>query len=140
MRKLILVLLLSGLCGAADDKEDFDAFFYVFCTDTAAQKQRVKFPLRKTTLLDSGHEKYDTTVFSAKNWKHQSFFVDYGLAYHSQIYDNFDLELRDSDERVFAWHGVESGVQVYYYFKRISGKWFLIDWKNLSAKTAQGIP
>ncbi len=140
MPEVVIVLFLSAMCSAADGKEDFDAFFYPFCADTSFQKQRVKFPLYKTTLLDSVPEKYDTTVFSAKTWKHQSFFIDYGLAYHSQIYDNFDLELKDTDERVFAWHGVESGVQVYYYFKRMNGKWFLIDWKNLSAKTAHGGP
>jgi hypothetical protein len=43
-----------------------------------------------------------------------------------QIYDNFNGELRDTDERLFHWKGVETGVNVKYFFKREGGKWYLV--------------
>ena len=46
------------------------------------------------------------------------------------IYDNFDCKLRETDERVFRWKGF-TGMDERYFFKRISGKWFLIKIENL---------
>jgi hypothetical protein len=35
--------------------------------------------------------------------------------YRPQIYDNFNGELRDTDERLFCWIGIENGIYGEYY-------------------------
>ena len=40
------------------------------------------------------------------------------------------MNLRNTDERVFVWSGVENGAYVSFFFKRINGQWYLIKQKE----------
>lgn len=52
--------------------------------------------------------------------------------YRPQIYYNFDGKLRNSDQRLFCWEGVENGICVQYKFQRLDGLWFLIERNDFS--------
>jgi len=43
-----------------------------------------------------------------------------------QVYDNFNLEFRPTNERLLHWYGVETGGDVKYYFQGFDGLWYLI--------------
>lgn len=42
------------------------------------------------------------------------------------------MNLRKTNERVFVWSGVENGIFINSYFKRIKGKWYLVKKEDLS--------
>lgn len=116
------------------EKEDFNKFFYKFSTIPAFQLERIHFPISMTYLdyppPKDGVPAFDLEEMEKKitqtDWKHKYFFYNREPRYRAQIFDNFDRRLRDTDERVFSWLGVENGIQVLYFFKRISGKWYLV--------------
>jgi hypothetical protein len=116
--------------------EDFDSFFWVFMTDSAFQKSRIKFPLKcitwKTKLngdADLGGE-IDTIQISETKWHYDPFYINFATE-RTQVYDNFKLKLRPSNERVLHWYGVESGGDAKYFFKGFDGKWYLIEKEQL---------
>ena len=80
--------------------------------------------------LNSGLDNLDSTVILEKDWQHNYFYFDSNSSYRPQFYDSFSATLKDTDERVFAWLGIETGVKIYYFFKRIEGKWYLIKIKD----------
>lgn len=119
------ILLVSNLYSQYNN-ENFDSFFYNFSTDKEFQLERIKFPLEFITWKDEG------TIGSGietKTWTHDFFYMNESSV--PQVYDNFEGKLKDTDERLFNWIGVETGVNVKYYFKRIDGLWHLIKKENL---------
>jgi hypothetical protein len=117
-------------------KEDFNQFFPRFIVEKDFQLERVQFPLTKIVLIDDPNPKGDyinkTVNVDKSEWEHISFYYTSDRRPRAQIFDNFEAKLRDTDERVFAWLGIETGYQIYYYFQRIDGKWYLIKIKDCS--------
>ena len=112
-------------------KEDFDEFFYKFMIEPEFQLSRIKFPLEFVGFKDGyPGEETDTIYLTEDQWKHNHFYLNESSI--PLIYDNFDMKLRDTDERIFVWSGVENGIYVTYYFRRIKGKWFLIKEEDFS--------
>jgi len=109
--------------------EEFESFLYKFCSDSVFQICRIKFPLEYVTLNYDTYEEIKTTI-EKKDWRMDYLFMNEEK--RSQIYDNFSLSLKDTDERVFCWHGVENGINVLYFFKRIQRKWYLIKFEDTS--------
>jgi hypothetical protein len=112
-------------------QEDFDDFFYKFMLEPDFQVSRVKFPL-KFIGFKNGHpgNHIDTVYLLKDKWKHKSYYL--GRQYIPIIYDNYDLVLQNTDERLFRWAGVENGIDVKSFFKRIGGQWYLIQEENFS--------
>ncbi len=110
-----------------ENKEDFDNFIYKFISDSLYQLDRIKFPL-KSQQWDS--DEVDSTRIEKSNWKTVRFF--WGEQYRPQIYDNFKREMRDTDERLFCWEGIENGINVEYRFSRIKGLWYLTEFNDFS--------
>jgi hypothetical protein len=108
-------------------KEDFEDFIYKFISDSLYQLDRIKFPL-KSQQWDS--DKVDSTRIEKDNWKTVRLF--WGEEYRPQIYDNFKREMRDSDERLFCWEGIENGINIEYRFNRIKGRWYLTEFSDFS--------
>jgi hypothetical protein len=134
MKKVILItigLFVINAINAQNKKEDFDKFFFKFSTDSIFQIERIVFPLEYITWKseDLFAEESDTFWIKQNEWEHDFFFMN--NSYRPQLYDNFQGELRDTEERLFQWIGIESGTNVKYFFKRIDGKWFLIKKENL---------
>jgi hypothetical protein len=108
-------------------KEDFDDFILKFISDSLYQLDRIKFPL-KSQQWDS--DEVDSTRIEKSNWKTVRLF--WGEQYRPQIYDNFKREMRDTDERLFCWEGIENGINVEYRFNRINGLWYLTEFNDFS--------
>jgi hypothetical protein len=134
MKKLILVLLVMIKCYlvfSQDYDNNFDTFLFKFATDKEFQIERIKFPLEFVT-WENPEEiggNIVTKMIQKENWQHDYFYANQN--YRPQIYDNFEGNLRNTDERLFQWIGVETGVNVKYFFKKIEGKWFLIKKEQL---------
>jgi hypothetical protein len=109
------------------DKEEFNNFVYKFIGDSVFQISRIKFPL-KSQQWDM--DEVDSSRIERKDWKIIRLFG--GQEYRPQIYDNFKREMRDTDERLFCWEGVENGINVEYRFNRINRQWFLTEYNDFS--------
>ena len=116
-----------------NENEDFFNFFINFNSDLDFQLSRIKFPLQKIGLSED-YTKIDTVYLN--NTGERIFISIYydNLSYSSyeQFYDNFEHKLRDTDERVFARYGNGNGIEVFYYFKRINGLWYLVKVEDFS--------
>jgi len=102
------------------ENENFNNFFFSFMTDSVFQKDRIIFPLKyHTTTIDLMK---DTIIYiQKKDWVHNSFYIN-TASERTQIYDNFDLNLRRTNKRLLHWYGVETGGNSKYYFEGINGK------------------
>jgi len=109
--------------------EDFNTFIYKFCSDTSFQKDRIKFPIEASFFIDFDQDPLDTTVLK-NDWKHNYLIMK--EEYVIQTYDNFESELRNTDERLISYEGVENGILVNYYFKKIDNLWYLIRFEDYS--------
>ncbi|MEX0965966.1 MAG: DUF4348 domain-containing protein [Bacteroidia bacterium] len=111
--------------------EDFETFFYQFMYDPDFQISRIKFPLPFIYFKDGDPgDETDTTFLTKEKWEHNHYFLNETSI--PVIYDNYEMKLRNTEERVFVWSGVENGIYVTSYFKRINGKWFLIRKEDFS--------
>ena len=108
--------------------EQFDSFFEKFISDSTFQLSRIKFPLASTTLVNG--DEYLTEKLQISDWKYTPLYSN--DTYTSQIYDNFQMKLRNSDERMFCWKGIENGICIQYMFKCICERWFLIEYNDFS--------
>lgn len=107
------------------NQEKFRHFFYKFIFNDDFQLDRIKFPLQYIHYEDwVCGDGIDTTFIVKNNWKHNLFYLTETSI--PIIYDNFEMKLDNSDERVFCWRGVENGLDLRYYFNRIKGKWYLL--------------
>ncbi len=106
------------------NNEDFNRFFFSFMTDSVFQKNRIIFPLKYYT-TDINLMKDTVIHIQKKDWIHKPFYIN-SASERTQIYDNFDLSLRRTNQRLLHWYGVETGGNSKYYFEGIKGKWFLI--------------
>ncbi len=118
------------------DNEDFNIFFMRFMTDSVFQKSRIKYPLKYITWstnsygdVDLGGE-IDTIQITEANWQYDPFYFN-NASERTQIYDNFELKFRPSNERLLHWYGIETGGDAKYYFNGFEGKWFLIKKEQL---------
>lgn len=126
LKDSVLVICESDLA-----QEGFDSFFYKFMIEPEFQLSRVQFPLEFAGFKDGYPEDdIDTAYFTKDKWEHNSYYLDKTSI--PIIYDNYEMKLRNSDERIFVWSGVENGISVSSYFKRIDGKWYLIKQADFS--------
>lgn len=113
------------------EQEIFDDFFRKFMIEPDFQLSRVKFPFESVGFKDGyPGDDNDTTYFTKEKWQHNSYYLDKQSI--PIIYDNYDLDIQNTDERVFVWAGVENGINVKSFFKRIEGKWYLIKDEDFS--------
>ena len=119
-----LLLLFANACAA--QVESFDEFLPKFSNDSVFQMSRVSFPLKHVFLDDDTFE-LDSTTISKKDYHLNKLYYElYGRSdAFPVLYDNFDLNFRDTNERVFQWKGF-TGMDERYYFKRVERKWFLV--------------
>jgi len=106
-----------------ENGEEFDNFLLKFCEDVEFQKARVKFPFIDLSI--SGESNKDTiNAFIQKDkWQHLALILE--EKYIIQKYDNFECKLRNTNERVLAYEGIDNGIGNYYFFKKFDGTWYL---------------
>lgn len=133
--RLLLFLILTTVslsCKvdlSSNSAEEFPTFFDNWCSDEEFQLSRINFPLEYTYLDGDFNEV--TTFLEWNDWEKTNCFFNNSTDARPQFYDSFSHSLRDTDERVFAWHGVGTGEEIYYYFKRIKGKWVLVRFEDI---------
>lgn len=110
--------------------EDFMSFFWNFMSDSTFQVNRIKFPIKNVTWLEDPGDAIDTLIIEKSEWKYESFYINTANE-RTQIYDNYELKLQATNERVLHWYGVETGGDAKYFFKGFSGKWYLVSMENL---------
>lgn len=107
------------------DREDFFVFFQDFCLIKEYQLNRIKFPLKESYLSEDLNEILSKEI-KREDWKYIKLknFENNTIEYY---FDDFNkLEIPDTDEKVYSIIGIENGISINYYFKRINGIWFLI--------------
>ena len=109
--------------------EEFMDFFSKWCSDGEFQVSRIRFPLDYTELDGDFNEK--RSYLAKDEWRISHCYFNNSTDARPQFYDSFDHELKESNERVFAWHGVGTGQETYFYFKRIEGKWYLVKYEDI---------
>ena len=129
LASVLLVVSFSFDSLAQTKSEDFNSFIFEFSTDSVFQISRIHFPLEKITITNDLIDDTSSTI-QKSDWKHSYLFIN--SSSRTQIYDNFEKKLSDTDERILSFLGIENGLQVYYFFKRLSGKWFLVKIEDLS--------
>jgi hypothetical protein len=70
-----------------------------------------KFPLE--SVIQTEFDMVVTKSIELADWKIIRLFGT--EQYRPQIYDNFNGELRATDERLFCWIGIENGIYGEYY-------------------------
>lgn len=121
---------LKSLNTKTFDNEDFDNFFWGFMTDSIFQLERIKFPLKYITWKDDLGGEIDTLEINKVDYKYNSFYINFASE-RTQVYDNYELKLQPTNERLIHWYGVETGGDSKYYFKGFNGKWYLIKKEQL---------
>ena len=112
-------------------QEDFNDFFYKFMIEPDFQLSRVKFPLEFVKFKDGyPGDDIDTIYITKEKWQHNYYYLKKESI--PIIYDNYDMKFQNTDERLFVWAGVENGINVKSFFKRIDGKWYLIKEEDFS--------
>lgn len=123
------LLLFPILVYGQEDKEYFDSFIQEFSSDSSFQMSRIQFPLPFKTMNHDTYEEVEMTL-SKDQWNFHSVLPNYES--FTQTFDNFEREMEGSGERVFSITGNGNGINIYYYFKRKDGKWFLVKFEDTS--------
>ena len=112
--------------------ENFNRFLEKFMTDSLFQIERTAFPLTYIYLdFDSPNLQTDTTFLQKENWRHQWFYFN-DFSYIPRFYDNYQMELRNTSQRLLHFKGIETGTNSKYYFEFQNNKWLLIWIENFS--------
>jgi len=136
MKKLLSIFLLlspSLVFSQTNIPEQFESILLNFSSDSLFQISRIEFPVVSVTLDQEYFEEVKSEI-QKSNWVFVNLFGEEltRLNFRTQIYDNFELKMDDSGERVFSSLSIVGGMHIYYYFKRINGKWFLVKFKDVS--------
>ncbi len=113
------------------ESENFFIFFQDFCKIEEYQFSRIEFPLTESVLSEDLNSTINK-VFKRSDWKFIEIkkFENNSFDYY---YNDFSkTKIPDSDEKVYSIIGIENGIAINYYFKRIKGKWFLVKIEDLS--------
>jgi Domain of unknown function (DUF4348) len=111
--------------------EIYFMFLKDFSLSPEFQKSRIKFPLQDCYLKDD-HSDTCEYIMSEK-WIHVVLIDTARIPIVvNVIYNNFNKELSDTDERVYSFIGVENDISNSYYFKRIDGLWYLVKREDFS--------
>ncbi len=135
LKKIIYISLLLLTCsciaqksiteGTKIETENFKSFLEDFSLSKEFQLSRIKFPLSDCKYIGT----YATPCRDiAKNEWNYIVLVDTLNPPSTivDIYDNFQLEMKNSGERVLAFEATETNFCRYYFFKAVEEKWFLI--------------
>ncbi len=105
--------------------EDFQLFFDKFMQDSTFQLSRIDFPLTYIVEEFDNKLELDTIQLEKEDWEYQTFYL-YIAKERSQIYDNFQGQLRANNQRMVHWFTTgEKKSSANYYFQGKEGIWML---------------
>ncbi len=137
MKIIIISMIVLFLIGCSSRPKinqtiEFRHFLWTFFNNEEFQKGHVVFPL-EFVYYEYDEKEYDFVLakkyISKGNWKPYS-----GPEYYRcetscldlVMYDNFERQHKNSNERVLSFEGVHNGIFSSLYFKRIRGEWYLV--------------
>lgn len=128
---LVIILILLGCNNQVENQnEDFVDFIIKFSFDESFQIERIMFPLKKYALDNTLNSEVKTKL-QKTNWTHIQ-LINNKQTYITDIQSKCDLEEIYENEQIFALLGIETGIDVKYFFKNINGKWFLVKIEDYS--------
>lgn len=101
---------------------DFIKFLTKFGTEQEFQKARTKFPYLYIFSNSDKDYETDTIVINKEKWE----FIDLNL---DIIKCN---KIKNTNYRILDISGIENGIAVSFIFKKINGKWFLVEHMDYS--------
>ena len=124
--QLVILLLLFPCVATYSQKidESFYNFLVKFSFDENFQKERIQFPLEKTFLSEDSARPITKNIDRGE-WKH-IYLLRPHQSYFTDIRHHFGEPEKDSTERVLVYIGIENGIDIKYYFKKLDGQWYLI--------------
>jgi hypothetical protein len=128
---LFLIIQLVALCDGANAKsdEEFLKFLTKFSSDKEFQIQRIKFPITKNSYTK---DLKDTVIkIESSRWQFVS-LIQPKTESITDIGYSFKDDNIASNQRVFSYIGIETGVNVKYFFKRINRQWYLVKIEDYS--------
>lgn len=108
--------------------EKFHPFLMQFINDSTFSSDRIKWPLKFITegdIENIGSSK-DTQYLDDTSWQSYYSLLSGQDATNTDIYDNFELESRPTNQRVLHKYAIEQCGDIKYYFKGFDEKWKLI--------------
>lgn len=106
-----------------EEKEEFKHFLHFFSSSEDFQKSRVIFPF-----LDCNPMGVCDSIMPS-NWQMLS-FTDEKTHTLNWVYFSLDEKVPETDDIIYSYEGDENNIAIFYYFKCINGKWFLIKRKS----------
>ena len=106
-------------------------FIYQFIMDSLFQTDRLADTLIIEKVSNDGRVSSDTITKPFGSWQHDPVYLPLKIAVST--YDNYDGNLKDTGQRLIHMYGVESGLNLKYYFKMQNGIWYL--WKKSDSST-----
>jgi hypothetical protein len=124
-----LALLLCASSFAQAQPESFDSFLYTFCTQADVRTERTTWPL-PYTYVDYAGDGEERTESLGPDDEDRLWALEFDDCYSGsntrQVFDNFDLELRDTGRRVVSFLGNETSVDYALFFERREARWYLV--------------
>ncbi|MDN3673353.1 DUF4348 domain-containing protein [Flavobacterium branchiarum] len=105
-------------------QEDFNDFFRLFNKDSDFQSSRIKFPL-KVKINNDDFELVDYVI-------HKKEYSTINLVKKPEERDYKQQIILKKDTVVIEQRGINNGIFIDYYFKRVNGKWQLATWVDVS--------
>jgi hypothetical protein len=125
---LVLVSLLtacvynSPVSNAGESVDnDFNEFISRFSNDTAFQTSRVKFPL-KCTVHDIPNDNVSVTYVDESRFE----TLNYRQTTSAEWTQHIAVD-KNNDSATIEFRGNENGIMVKHEFRKIGGKWMLIE-------------
>lgn len=106
-------------------KEDFEAFFQDFATDSMFQSSRIAYPISYYSIdIEDNQEEY---VYNKYDFWYIDFTVDSEAS--TQIVDAYEplIIKEDKSKILYVRKGIDNGIRIEYHFEiNKTGKWHLI--------------
>ena len=139
MRFLVLAALFTLQGSLAEtaraQPESFDSFLHGFCSQSSTRTARTIWPLPYTYVdhAGSGEEKTEELNPSEEGRLWAMEYEDcYDGSTNMQVFDNFEMEMRDTGRRVVRLLGNETAVDYALFFERREEDWYLVRVVNRS--------
>ena len=119
-----------------NDEEDFIPFLKKFMSDSLFQFSRVQFPLEceaySEPQLDGDNWVMPDTILllNRSDWNFGTLYD--GLEFLIQFSHSASSEIPQTDDIILEVTGIETGLFMKYFFKRINNQWYLIKFLNKS--------
>lgn len=139
MRKTLAVLTLlllgcapkpSDSSNALTEPESFNDFFQRFKSDSLFQVERVEFPFVVQYYSEDSDSLLSDEI-QRRAWRHKGF--EYEEEYSTREFDAYTQQVMIFPETArIELRGVDNGIWIDFFFKKIEGKWFLTIEKDFS--------